>query len=86
MVYPLEGTSAIRQVSNQYILWYLPSPLVANKNFSHVHPPHEIPPLYPKHFLPCKMKGVAPSNPFEIYRSSNLNLEDLFLCSSMNYW
>ena len=86
MVYPLEGTFTMRQVFDHYILWCIPSPTLANMNFYHVHPPHEIPPLYPKIFLPCKMKGVAPSTPFEVDRSTTLSLEGLFVCSSMNYW
>ena len=72
MVYPIEGTSTMKQVYDQYILWYLPSPPLANMNFSHVHPPHEIPPLYPKHFLQCKMKGMVHSNTFEVDRSETL--------------
>ena len=86
MVYILEGTSSMRQMSDQYILWYLPSPILSNQNFSHVHPPHEIPPLYARHFFPCNMKGVKPSTPFEVDRSATLTVEGSFLCSSISYW
>ena len=86
MVYPPEGTSAMRQVTDQYILWYLPSPIFIDLNFSHAHPPLEIPPLCPKHFLPCSMKGMTFLTPFEVYRSATLNLEGIVMCSSMSYW
>ena len=79
MVYPIESIYAMGLVSYQYILWYLPSPKLANVNVSHVHPPHEIPPLYPKHFLPCNMKGVEYLNPFEVDHSTNLTLEGAFV-------
>ena len=85
MVYPLECTSTVRQVYDQYIIWCLPSPTLANSNFSHVHLPLEIPPLYPKHFLPCKMKGVAHSNPFEVDRSPNFTLEGIFVFFPKNH-
>ena len=85
MVYPPEGTYAMRQVTDQYILWYLPSPILTDMNFSHAHPPPKIPPLCPKHFLPCNMKGVTFSTPFEVERSTTLTIEGIFVCSSMTY-
>ena len=85
MVYPPNDTYAMIQEAEQYILWYLPSPILANINFSHAHPPPEIPPLCPKHFLPCNMNAVTFSTPFEVDRSVTLTLEGIIVCSSMSY-
>ena len=86
MVYTLEGTSIMRQVADKYILWYIPSPILAYLNFSHAHPPPKILLLFPKHFLPCNMKGVKPSTPFRGDRYATLTLEWIFVCSSKSYW
>ena len=71
----LECIYATSQMLGQDLLWNIISPTLANQNFLHVHPPHEVPPSYLMHFLPCKMKGVVHPTPFEFDIFSTLTLE-----------
>ena len=78
MICYLECPSAMIQVFSQYVLWNLLSPTLVIMIFSHVHLPHEIPPSYPKHLLPCKMKGVVHTTPSKVDRSEILTARNIF--------